>query len=282
MRSVWLRQHCRRTLPILVDFWGSGSRLPLGYAWCLKFERTATPSAKSGSSTRTAAACRGFRRRHSPAAGADSPACRAATSGRRSSCGIFATDQRGYSLKSGPRNQVLTIREVARIHRHRGTRLSASRAHGRPRRAHTRHTIRPLESHGLERERHRRRPVRPDAPGQRQIQRAPRSRGGTGDENRAWRPLVSGHSHAERHLRSAPRDSILRALSRGRMHGCPLSRTAAHSSQGMGHRGMGTTGLNRRARFYTLTRGGRKQLGTEMNEFRRMIQAIERVLTPEG
>ena len=44
----------------------------------------------------------------------------------------------------------------------------------------------------------------------------------------------------------------------------------------------GTTGLKRRARFYTLTRGGRKQLGTEMNEFRRMIQAIERVLAPEG
>ena len=44
----------------------------------------------------------------------------------------------------------------------------------------------------------------------------------------------------------------------------------------------GTTGLNRRARCYTLTRGGRKQLGTEMNEFRRMIQAIERVVTPEG
>src|ERR1700680_4385280 len=44
----------------------------------------------------------------------------------------------------------------------------------------------------------------------------------------------------------------------------------------------GTTGLNRRARFYTLTRGGRKQLGTEMNEFRRTIQATERVLTPGG
>jgi transcriptional regulator len=44
----------------------------------------------------------------------------------------------------------------------------------------------------------------------------------------------------------------------------------------------GMTGLNRRARFYTLTRDGRKQLGAEIDEFRRMIQAIERVLTPEG
>jgi transcriptional regulator len=44
----------------------------------------------------------------------------------------------------------------------------------------------------------------------------------------------------------------------------------------------GTTGLNRRARFYTLTRDGRKQLGAEMQVFRRMTQAIERVLEPEG
>jgi DNA-binding PadR family transcriptional regulator len=44
----------------------------------------------------------------------------------------------------------------------------------------------------------------------------------------------------------------------------------------------GTTGLNRRARFYTLTRDGRKQLGSEMEEFRTMTRAIERVLEPEG
>ena len=44
----------------------------------------------------------------------------------------------------------------------------------------------------------------------------------------------------------------------------------------------GTTGLKRRARFYTLTRDGRKQLGAEVQEFRRMTKAIERVLEPEG
>src|SRR6266446_7028732 len=44
----------------------------------------------------------------------------------------------------------------------------------------------------------------------------------------------------------------------------------------------GTTGLNRRARFYMLTRDGRKQLGAEMEEFRRMTKAIERVLAPES
>ena len=40
----------------------------------------------------------------------------------------------------------------------------------------------------------------------------------------------------------------------------------------------GVTGLNRRARFYTLTRDGRKQLGAEVEEFRRMMKAIENVL----
>jgi transcriptional regulator len=44
----------------------------------------------------------------------------------------------------------------------------------------------------------------------------------------------------------------------------------------------GVTGLNRRARFYTLTRDGRKQLGAEVQAFRRMTMAIERVLTPKG
>jgi transcriptional regulator len=38
------------------------------------------------------------------------------------------------------------------------------------------------------------------------------------------------------------------------------------------------TETNRRARYYTLTAEGLKQLGTEMSEFERMIQAIGRVL----
>lgn len=44
----------------------------------------------------------------------------------------------------------------------------------------------------------------------------------------------------------------------------------------------GTTGLNRRARFYTLTREGRRQLAVEIAEFRCMMQAIESVLEPNG
>ena len=38
------------------------------------------------------------------------------------------------------------------------------------------------------------------------------------------------------------------------------------------------TESNRRARYYTLTEEGRKQLGLELSEFERMIAAIGRVL----
>ena len=38
------------------------------------------------------------------------------------------------------------------------------------------------------------------------------------------------------------------------------------------------TESNRRARFYTLTAAGRKQLGIEISEFERMMAAIGRVL----
>ncbi len=35
---------------------------------------------------------------------------------------------------------------------------------------------------------------------------------------------------------------------------------------------------NRRARYYRLTRAGRKQLGTELSDFGRVVEAITRVL----
>lgn len=38
------------------------------------------------------------------------------------------------------------------------------------------------------------------------------------------------------------------------------------------------TETNRRARYYTLTAAGRKQLGVELSEFEQMIAAISRVL----
>jgi transcriptional regulator len=40
----------------------------------------------------------------------------------------------------------------------------------------------------------------------------------------------------------------------------------------------GTTGGNRRARYYQLTKSGRKQLDTERQQFERMTDAIARVL----
>jgi DNA-binding MarR family transcriptional regulator len=39
------------------------------------------------------------------------------------------------------------------------------------------------------------------------------------------------------------------------------------------------TETNRRARFYSLTTAGRKQLGTELSQFEQMIAAIGRVLS---
>ncbi|HEX4606215.1 MAG TPA: PadR family transcriptional regulator [Candidatus Angelobacter sp.] len=40
----------------------------------------------------------------------------------------------------------------------------------------------------------------------------------------------------------------------------------------------GTSENNRRARFYTITSAGKKQLGAEAESFRRMVHAIARVM----
>src|SRR6202012_1582777 len=42
------------------------------------------------------------------------------------------------------------------------------------------------------------------------------------------------------------------------------------------------TETNRRARFYTLTPAGRKQLGVEVSQFEQMIEAIGRVLAEQS
>ena len=44
----------------------------------------------------------------------------------------------------------------------------------------------------------------------------------------------------------------------------------------------GTSENNRRARFYTLTRRGRSQLAKETKQWRRLVEAMGRVLGPEG
>lgn len=43
----------------------------------------------------------------------------------------------------------------------------------------------------------------------------------------------------------------------------------------------GTSENNRKARFYTLTKAGRKQLATETAQWRKMVWAIGRILGPE-
>jgi PadR family transcriptional regulator PadR len=43
----------------------------------------------------------------------------------------------------------------------------------------------------------------------------------------------------------------------------------------------GTSDNNRRARFYTLTRAGRKQLSTETRQWRRLASIIGRIIGPE-
>ena len=44
----------------------------------------------------------------------------------------------------------------------------------------------------------------------------------------------------------------------------------------------GTSTNNRKARFYTLTKAGRKQLVAETTQWRRLTVAIGRILGPEG
>jgi len=44
----------------------------------------------------------------------------------------------------------------------------------------------------------------------------------------------------------------------------------------------GTSENNRKARFYTLTKAGRKQLTAETGAWRRLVAAVGRVLEPEG
>jgi transcriptional regulator len=94
---------------------------------------------------------------------------------------------------------------------------------------------------------------------------------------------------------------ILRTLIFGPQHGQGIARAIQHTSerellvehgalypalQRLEERGWiaaewGTSTNNRRARFYTLTRTGRKQLVKEATKWRRLAAAIARILGPE-
>jgi PadR family transcriptional regulator, regulatory protein PadR len=94
---------------------------------------------------------------------------------------------------------------------------------------------------------------------------------------------------------------ILRTLVLGPQHGQGIARLIKHESddvlivdhgslypalQRLEKRGhiaaaWGVSDNNRRARFYSLTRAGRKELARERGEWRRIAAAIMRVLGPE-
>jgi PadR family transcriptional regulator PadR len=91
---------------------------------------------------------------------------------------------------------------------------------------------------------------------------------------------------------------ILKVLARGEMHGYGIAQRLKDISEDVLQVGesslypalqrlllngwvkaeWGSSENNRRARFYTLTAAGKKQLGAERAEFQRMIGAIQRVL----
>ena len=91
---------------------------------------------------------------------------------------------------------------------------------------------------------------------------------------------------------------VLRTLSRGPMHGYGIAQRLKDLSRDVLHVGesslypalqrllldgyvkaeWGASDNNRRARFYTLTATGRKQLTAEREEFERMVIAIQHVL----
>jgi transcriptional regulator len=91
---------------------------------------------------------------------------------------------------------------------------------------------------------------------------------------------------------------ILQTLTRGAMHGYGIAQHIQETTddilqveegslypalqrlliKGWVKAEWGTSENNRRARYYTLTAAGRKQLGIEAENFNRMIEAIARVM----
>ena len=94
---------------------------------------------------------------------------------------------------------------------------------------------------------------------------------------------------------------ILRTLVFGRQHGQGIARVIRHTSeddllvdhgslypalqrledQGWIKAQWGVSKNNRKARFYTLTAKGRRQLTSETSQWRRLVAAIGRVLGPD-
>ena len=92
------------------------------------------------------------------------------------------------------------------------------------------------------------------------------------------RTLVFGPQHGQgiaRSIQQTSRDELLVD------HGALYPALQRLEEQGWISAEWGTSDNNRRARFYTLTRSGRKQRASETGRWRRVAAAIARVLEPD-
>jgi transcriptional regulator len=92
------------------------------------------------------------------------------------------------------------------------------------------------------------------------------------------RTLVFGPHHGQgiaRSIQQTSRDELLVD------HGALYPALQRLEEQGWISAEWGASDNNRRARFYTLTRSGRKQLASETGRWRRVAAAIARVLEPD-
>jgi PadR family transcriptional regulator PadR len=93
------------------------------------------------------------------------------------------------------------------------------------------------------------------------------------------RTLVFGPRHGQgiaRSIQLTSKDELLVE------HGALYPALQRLEAQGWIEAEWGTSDNNRRARFYTLTRSGRRQLANETSRWRRLAAAIGHVLGQEG
>jgi PadR family transcriptional regulator PadR len=93
------------------------------------------------------------------------------------------------------------------------------------------------------------------------------------------RTLVFGPQHGQGIARSIQQTSEEALLVE---HGALYPALQRLEAQGWIAARWGTSTNNRKARFYTLTQAGRKQLVKESTRWRRLVTAIGRILGPEA
>jgi PadR family transcriptional regulator, regulatory protein PadR len=93
------------------------------------------------------------------------------------------------------------------------------------------------------------------------------------------RTLLFGSQHGQGIARAIQRQSEEALLVD---HGSLYPALQRLETKGWVSAGWGTSDNNRKARFYTLTRSGRKQLVAETRQWRRLASAIGRILGAEG